>query len=301
VHLLAELIENAAKFSPRDTRVQVTGYEVASGGVLVEIQDRGVGVAADRLEEMNRRLDDPPEADVSVSRHMGLFAVAHLAARHGVRVRLCASPSGGGLTALVWLPDTITDRAEPAPGGWPANAYAHRPGGVPEETPVPSGQILRVGGYYLPAGGRHYGAHERLPTPSNAATPPGIPAAAASVLPERTPAARLTPAPAAPAAVAPVRAAPAAVAPVRAAEAVAAAVPGRLAATSLPVRVPQANRMPGSADLEPFQAPRPPAPPVPRSADAARSRLGGYQRGTRRAEQRITRAGERADTERTDH
>jgi hypothetical protein len=281
VHLLAELIENAAKFSPRDTRVQVTGYEVASGGVLVEIQDRGVGVAADRLEEMNRRLDDPPEADVSVSRHMGLFAVAHLAARHGVRVRLCASPSGGGLTALVWLPDTITDRAEPAPGGWPANAYAHRPGGVPEETPVPSGQILRVGGYYLPAGGRHYGAHERLPTPSNAAAPPGIPAAAASVLPERTP--------------------PAAAAPVPAAEAVAAAVPGRLAATGLPVRVPQANRMPGSADLEPFQAPRPPAPPVPRSADAARSRLGGYQRGTRRAEQRITRAGERADTERTDH
>jgi signal transduction histidine kinase len=300
VHLLAELIENAAKFSPRDTRVQVTGYEVASGGVLVEIRDSGVGVAADRLEEMNRRLDDPPEADVSVSRHMGLFAVAHLAARHGVRARLCASPSGGGLTALIWLPDTITDRDEPAPGGSPANAYAHLPGGVPEETPVPSGHILRVGGYYLPAGGRRHGAHERLPTPSNAAAPPGIPEAAASVLPERTPAGRLTPAPAAPAVtLAPLPAAT--VTPVPAAAAVAVPVSGGLAATGLPVRVPQANRMPGSADLEPFQAPRPPAPPVPRSADAARSRLGGYQRGTRRAEQRITRAGEHADTERTDH
>ena len=150
VHLLAELLKNAAKFSPRDTRVQVTGYEVASGGVLVEIQDSGVGVAADRLEEMNRRLDDPPEADVSVSRHMGLFAVSHLAARHGVRVRLRASSPGitGGLTALVWLPDTITDRDEAAPGGWPANAYAHLPG----EAPAATDHILRVGGYYLPGG-----------------------------------------------------------------------------------------------------------------------------------------------------
>jgi signal transduction histidine kinase len=339
VHLLAELIENAAKFSPRDTRVQVTGYQVASGGVLVEIRDSGVGVAADRLEEMNRRLDDPPEADVSVSRHMGLFAVSHLAARHGVRVRLCASPSGGGLTALVWLPDTITGRDEPAPGGWPADAYAHLPAAVPEETPVPPGQIMRVGGYYLPAGGRRHGAHERLPASSNAATPPGIPATAASEPPEQPFAAGLTPAPAAatvtpappaavtvpsapPAAVTVPSAPPAAVtvppipdavaltsapavpavaAPVPAAPAVAASVPGRLAATGLPVRVPQANRMPRSADLEPFETPRPPLPPVPRSAAAARSRLGGYQRGTRRAEQQITRAGERADQERADH
>src|SRR5581483_2175527 len=174
VHLLAELIENAAKFSPRDTRVQVTGYEVASGGVLIEIQDRGVGVAADRLEEMNRRLDDPPEADVSVSRHMGLFAVSHLAARHGVRVRLRTAPAGG-LTALVWLPDTITDREAGAPGGWPADAYAHLPGAVPEETLVPQDHTLRVAGYYLPAGGRRHGAHERLPASSLAAAPPVLP------------------------------------------------------------------------------------------------------------------------------
>jgi len=39
-----------------------------------------------------------------VSRRMGLFVVARLAARHGIRVRL--RPSGsGGLVALVWLPD----------------------------------------------------------------------------------------------------------------------------------------------------------------------------------------------------
>jgi len=270
----------------------VTGYEVASGGVLVEIQDSGVGVAADRLEEMNRRLDDPPEADVSVSRHMGLFAVSHLAARHGVRVRLRASSPGitGGLTALVWLPDTITDRDETAPGGWPASAYAHLPGAVPGETPVATDHILRVGGYYLPAGGRRHGAHERVTTPASAAAPSVVPAA-------------FVPAAVAPGAVVPGVVIREAVAPepleqVPAAVA-AAPVPGRLAASGLPVRIPQANRLPAAAGPEPDEAP-PSAVAATRSADAARSRLGGYQRGTRRAEQQM-RAGKRADQERAEH
>ena len=58
---------------------------------------------------MNWRLDNRPAIDVSVSRHMGLFAVARLAERHGVRVRLRpALPQG--LSALVWLSDSIIER-----------------------------------------------------------------------------------------------------------------------------------------------------------------------------------------------
>ena len=109
VHLLAEIIENATMFSPRDTPVHVSGHEVSSGGVLLEVRDSGVGVSPTRLAEMNWRLENPPVVDVSVSRHMGLFAVSRLAARHGVRVRLrAASPEG--LIALVWLPGTLTGR-----------------------------------------------------------------------------------------------------------------------------------------------------------------------------------------------
>jgi hypothetical protein len=219
---------------------------------------------------------------------MGLFAVSHLAARHGVRVRLRASSPGitGGLTALVWLPDTITDRDEAAPGGWPANAYAHLPGAVPAETPVATDHILRVGGYYLPAGGRRHGAHERVTTPASAAAPPVVPAA-------------VVPAAVAPRAVVPGVVIPEAVAPEppeQVPAAVAAPAPRRLAASGLPVRIPQANRLPGSAGPEPAEAP-PSAAAATRSAAAARSRLGGYQRGTRRAEQQITRAGKRADQE----
>jgi signal transduction histidine kinase len=109
VHLLAELIENATIFSPKDTPVQVTAQELSSGGVLIEVTDKGIGVSEARLADMNWRLDNPPVMDVSVSRHMGLFAVARLAERHRVRVRLRpASPQG--LTALVWLPESVIER-----------------------------------------------------------------------------------------------------------------------------------------------------------------------------------------------
>jgi signal transduction histidine kinase len=109
VHLLAELVENATIFSPKDTPVQVTAQELSSGGVLIEVTDKGIGVSEARLADMNWRLDNPPVMDVSVSRHMGLFAVARLAERHRVRVRLRpASPQG--LTALVWLPESVIER-----------------------------------------------------------------------------------------------------------------------------------------------------------------------------------------------
>ena len=112
VHLLAELIENATLFSPRENQIQVSIGDSPGGGVLVEVKDEGVGVSAARLEEMNWRLDHPPGVDVSVSRHMGLFAVSRLAARHGIRVRLRAG-SPQGLTALVWLPGNLTSREQP--------------------------------------------------------------------------------------------------------------------------------------------------------------------------------------------
>ncbi len=130
VHLLAEIIENATVFSPKDTRVRVSAQQLTNGGVLIEVSDNGVGVSEARMAEMNRRLDNPPVIDESVSRHMGLFAVAHLAERHGARIRLRPG-SPGGLTALVWLPDSLIERAIRPFGGWaqPPAAGPGVPGG----------------------------------------------------------------------------------------------------------------------------------------------------------------------------
>ncbi|MFG1915291.1 nitrate- and nitrite sensing domain-containing protein [Micromonospora sp. NPDC048898] len=117
IHLLAELVENATAFSPPDTRVTITGEQVANGYAL-EVTDQGLGMSAAALEAANTRLASSPEFDPAQSARLGLFVVARLAARHGVRVELRPSEKGG-VTAVVLIPaDLIT--AEPPAGPDPA-------------------------------------------------------------------------------------------------------------------------------------------------------------------------------------
>ena len=104
-HLLAELVENATSFSSPTTRVDVSGGPAGNGYVL-EIEDHGIGMSDDELDEANRRLAEPLAADVAVSRMMGFHVVGRLAARHGIRVQL-RQRWFGGVTALVLLPAAL--------------------------------------------------------------------------------------------------------------------------------------------------------------------------------------------------
>ena len=89
---------------------------------MIEITDHGMGIPGQLLAGLNDRLANPPVADVAVSRHMGLFAVAHLAARHSIQVEL-HSPATGGTVAQVRLPASLTSR-EAAAAGRPGRARA---------------------------------------------------------------------------------------------------------------------------------------------------------------------------------
>ena len=137
VHLLIELTENATSFSAADMQVDISGQTLASGGVLLQIADRGVGMTPKELAYANWRLENPPAADASVPKWVGLLVVARLAARHGVRVRL-QSADFGGLTALVWLPDEILTEqgviTPTRPGGFPGAATRR---GLHEAAPDP--------------------------------------------------------------------------------------------------------------------------------------------------------------------
>jgi signal transduction histidine kinase len=144
VHLLAEIIENATMFSPPDTPVYVQGQAAPGGDVLLDITDSGLGIPPSRLSEINWRLENPPLIDVSVSQHMGLFAVSRLAARHGVRVRLRPAPSQG-LSAMVWLPESLIGRET-------VSSTTQRPHQWSEDSA--SAQPRVVGGRRVP--GRHY-------------------------------------------------------------------------------------------------------------------------------------------------
>jgi len=102
VHLLAELLENATRYSGPDTQVRVTAREGAHGTMLT-IYDHGIGMAQSDLAYANHRLTRRADLTASLAGTMGLSVVARLAARHGVDVQL-RSRLGGGTTALVNLP-----------------------------------------------------------------------------------------------------------------------------------------------------------------------------------------------------
>ncbi len=106
LHLLIELTENATSFSAADMLVEISGRVLNSGGVVLEITDRGVGMTPKELEYANWRLENPPAANANIPKWIGLLVVARLAQRQGIAVRLQAADFGG-LTALVWLPDEI--------------------------------------------------------------------------------------------------------------------------------------------------------------------------------------------------
>ena len=115
IHLLAELIENAASFSPPYTMVNVGGQKVANGFV-VEIEDRGLGMSELELDAANELVSNPPEFNLSSTARLGLYVVGRLAERHGIDVRLRRSPYGGTM-AIVLIPSAlvVTDQAEEEP------------------------------------------------------------------------------------------------------------------------------------------------------------------------------------------
>ncbi|TCO52468.1 sensor histidine kinase [Actinocrispum wychmicini] len=108
MHLLAELLDNATSFSPPQAQVRLSG-EPAARGILLEVEDNGLGMEDTDRDRHNAVLADPPDFDAMALKgdpRLGLFVVARLAARHGIRVELRSS-SYGGTRAIVLIPATL--------------------------------------------------------------------------------------------------------------------------------------------------------------------------------------------------
>ncbi|MGW3985988.1 nitrate- and nitrite sensing domain-containing protein [Streptomyces sp. NPDC004830] len=130
-HLLAELLENATSFSPPDLPVEISGWLLENGEVMLSVQDEGIGMTEDRMERLNARLSDfDPEAPYDQEGEdglgLGLYVVARLAHRHGVRVQL-REQKQGGVAAVVVLPRTLLAAATPGavPASGPVGGAAH--------------------------------------------------------------------------------------------------------------------------------------------------------------------------------
>jgi methyl-accepting chemotaxis protein len=304
VHLLAEVIENATTFSAKGTEVTVSGHSLRSGGVLINVIDSGMGMLEEQLRQVNWRLENPPAADVEVSRHMGLFAVAHLAARHGIRVRL-RTGARGGLIAHVWLPSTVISRdigSGPMDGIHTARASAvvqavTRTAKSPRD-PAAAAPPTEQGFAAAPLAETPVAAAPLAEEPPAGAPPADVPLVVVPEAAQSTPEARLPifesvesdwfharrqpPPPVTPPEAAPRQTALARKSPSddgwHAAERILTPAVGGVTAAGLPRRIPRANLMPGCAGNREDRAAGPAEP-----AEVMSSRLADFQRGSRRA------------------
>ncbi|MGW2563661.1 nitrate- and nitrite sensing domain-containing protein [Streptomyces sp. NPDC001514] len=130
-HLLAELLDNATRFSPPRSKVVIRA-ELLADGLSIEIEDRGPRVTPATYEEMNGRLHSaPPYAVLAENAHrLGLFVVGHLADQLGATVTLRRSVFGG-TSAVVILPKEllVPTESEPKPVPVPVRP-AHEPAPV---------------------------------------------------------------------------------------------------------------------------------------------------------------------------
>jgi signal transduction histidine kinase len=125
IHLLAELVDNATAFSPPGAAVTVRGHVVGKG-VVVEVEDQGLGIEHPQRERLNETLANPPGFQamaLSGQRHLGLFVVGQLAQRHGIAVSLLDS-AYGGTRAIVLVPAGVMQ----SEGGAGAASEILRPG-----------------------------------------------------------------------------------------------------------------------------------------------------------------------------
>jgi signal transduction histidine kinase len=119
-HLIAELLDNALRYSPPGSPVMVTASRAVDAGILVEIADRGLGMSAEDVHAENERLAVGGEVTSETAKRMGLFVVGRLARRHGATVRLrptAALTDEPGVTASVHLPGSLIapDFGDPTP------------------------------------------------------------------------------------------------------------------------------------------------------------------------------------------
>ncbi|OLB81846.1 MAG: hypothetical protein AUI14_01835 [Actinobacteria bacterium 13_2_20CM_2_71_6] len=97
VRLVAELFDNATRFSPPESSVVADGRRIGDY-VLIQIEDRGLGMAPEQLRTINERLAEPPTVDVAAFRMMGLAVVSRLASRYRIKVEMRPNPEGGTIT-----------------------------------------------------------------------------------------------------------------------------------------------------------------------------------------------------------
>ncbi|WP_374985417.1 sensor histidine kinase [Streptomyces fradiae] len=189
MHLLAELMDNAANFSPPIDEVHVY-VEERSAGLVVTIEDSGLKMADAAMrraeEAVSGRVTDL--ASLQGTR-LGLAVVGRLAAKYGISVNYRPSSRGGTGVVVLLPPQLVAQQREPvvparphrspstAPAPIPAPAPA-APAEQPVSTPAPAPAAEQPAPAPAPAPAAEQPLPVRTRTP-DAGTPPARPAGGA--------------------------------------------------------------------------------------------------------------------------
>ncbi|MFE6158200.1 sensor histidine kinase [Streptomyces sp. NPDC056486] len=136
MHVLAELMDNAANFSPPIDEVHVY-VEERSAGIVVTIEDSGLKMA----DAAMRRAEESVSGQVTdlaslQGTRLGLAVVGRLAAKYGMSINFRPS-SRGGTGVVVLLPiQLLAQQRDPAPQQLAPRSVEPTPAPVPE-APAP--------------------------------------------------------------------------------------------------------------------------------------------------------------------
>jgi hypothetical protein len=102
--LMSALLDNATRYSPGT--VTVSCHLLEEGGVMLRVEDTGIGIPRDQVTRLNAALAGPvPGVDESTARHTGFPVVHRIARKHSLDVRFAArNRPGTGTIAMVMLP-----------------------------------------------------------------------------------------------------------------------------------------------------------------------------------------------------
>ncbi|MBQ0826377.1 sensor histidine kinase [Streptomyces tagetis] len=144
MHLLAELMDNAANFSPPIDEVHVY-VEERTAGIVVTIEDSGLKMADAAMRHAEEAVSGR-STDLALLQgtRLGLAVVGRLAAKYRIGVSYRPSSRGGTGVVVLLPPQLLAQQREPVPhtrATRPAPAPA-TPGPAPTaETPAPARRI----------------------------------------------------------------------------------------------------------------------------------------------------------------
>ncbi|MFD6949535.1 MULTISPECIES: ATP-binding protein [unclassified Nocardiopsis] len=133
IHALAELLDNAAKFSPPTAEVHVHVEEVQAG-IAVMVEDGGLVMGEEALRRARRTVSTGLDLATISGTRLGLSVVGQLAHRYGLSVSFRSSARGG--TAVILLLPQKLIKPLPAPPV-PASAEQAPAPAAPEADTTP--------------------------------------------------------------------------------------------------------------------------------------------------------------------